>query len=494
MEKIIQASFKVPPLGRFVAYGTAGFRTLASDLHQVFFRSGLIALLRAFETEKFVGIMVTASHNHIRDNGLKMVDFNGEMMPIAWEKVAEDLVNASDLRAELEKLWPKDRKITGKVLIGADNRPSSRELVDCIKLAISSAECEFHDYGVITTPQLHFLVNESNREGSVAGIEVYVEGLRSKAGRLFEEFKGGERYERALQLDCAGGVGMSVMKELGFDWVQLVNLDPGQLNHDCGAEFAHKDRRLPLGMQLNLKSASFDGDADRLVYYYSAEQLNVLGGERLTVLYATALNRLLSKTSSEAKITVVTTGYSNSASIAYLESQGIRSIIVATGVKYLHQEAHNHDISIYFESNGHGTILHKGEVVRGLDPVVQSFLQLANSTVGDAVADLLLAEVSLRILDWNLNDWLGIYEDLPNIMVAVRSQKKDLIKNSLDQLEVLEPAELVIGIKGIVQEYASFNARTLVRPSGTEPIVRIYVESTSLSICQEISQKISNLL
>ena len=493
MEKILQASSTIPAAGRFIAYGTAGFRTLASDLHQVFFRSGLIALLRAFETEKFVGIMVTASHNHIRDNGLKMVDFNGEMIPIVWEKKAEELANALDLRAELEKIWPKDKK-NGKVLIGADNRPSSQELVDCIKLAINSAECEFHDYGVITTPQLHFLVNESNREGAVVGSGVYVEGLRGKVAKLFEEFCGGDRYEGGLQLDCAGGVGMGVMKELGFEWVKLVNLNPEQLNHECGAEFAHKDRRLPVGMELGVKSASFDGDADRLVYYKSAEQLSVLGGERLTVLYATALKRLLSQTSSDTKITVVTTGYSNSASILYLESQGIKSIIVPTGVKYLHQEAHHHDISIYFESNGHGTILHKPELISSLHPLVQSYLQLANTTVGDAVADLLLAEVSLRILDWSLDDWLSIYEDLPNIMIAVRSEKKDLIKNSWDQLEVLEPAELASSITNIIQSYTSFNARTLVRPSGTEPIVRIYVESTSLSTCHEISEKISSLL
>ena len=46
-------------------------------------------------------------------------------------------------------------------------------------------------------------------------------------------------------------------------------------------------------MQVGKKSASFDGNADKLVYYYSAAELNVIGGERLNVLYTAAIKKLM---------------------------------------------------------------------------------------------------------------------------------------------------------------------------------------------------------
>ena len=83
MENILSEDSRIPRPGKYISYGTAGFRTKATDLPLVFFRSGLVALLRASETENSIGIMVTASHNEIQDNGLKMVDYNGEMLPIS---------------------------------------------------------------------------------------------------------------------------------------------------------------------------------------------------------------------------------------------------------------------------------------------------------------------------------------------------------------------------------------------------------------------------
>ena len=182
MEKIIRASLEIPASTRYIAYGTAGFRTLASDLPQVFFRSGLVALLRASETSKFIGIMVTASHNQIQDNGLKMVDYNGEMLPISWEKTAESIANAEDLSSTLQEKWSD--AINGTILIGYDNRPSSVGLVDCIKSAITAAGSSFHDYGLVTTPQFHYLVNQCNLLSSIAPSELYLQNLQAKVNAV----------------------------------------------------------------------------------------------------------------------------------------------------------------------------------------------------------------------------------------------------------------------------------------------------------------------
>ena len=235
MENILKASLSVPIANRFISYGTAGFRTLATDLPMVFFRAGLVALLRAHETKKFIGIMVTASHNQIHDNGLKMVDFNGEMLPLSWEKKAENFANAASLEEALTNQWPIDINHS-TILIGADNRPSSPELVSYIKSSITAAGCLCHDYGVVTTPQFHYLVKQCNISSEIVPSSSYLFELKSRADTLLMQFPGGERYEKTLNLDCAGGVGANVMTEISYDWINLFNLDPTHLNLNCGAD------------------------------------------------------------------------------------------------------------------------------------------------------------------------------------------------------------------------------------------------------------------
>lgn len=54
---------------------------------------------------------------------------------------------------------------------------------------------------------------------------------------------------------------------------------------------------------------------------------------------------------------IVQTAYANGASTDYLKQSGLEVIVTPTGVKYLHEKASEYDIGIYFEANGHGTIL-----------------------------------------------------------------------------------------------------------------------------------------
>lgn len=75
------------PDGPNLAYGTAGFRTIAKDLDSALFRVGMLAALRSLQTGQATGVMITASHNGIEDNGVKIVDGDGGMLARAWEKV-----------------------------------------------------------------------------------------------------------------------------------------------------------------------------------------------------------------------------------------------------------------------------------------------------------------------------------------------------------------------------------------------------------------------
>ena len=86
---------KYPKPDAKLKYGTAGFREKAEVLESTFHRMGMLAILRSREQEKTVGLMVTASHNGVADNGIKMVDPTGDMLEAKWEKHAADLANAA---------------------------------------------------------------------------------------------------------------------------------------------------------------------------------------------------------------------------------------------------------------------------------------------------------------------------------------------------------------------------------------------------------------
>lgn len=78
------------------SYGTAGFRSDASILSSTVFRVGILAALRSLKTRSVIGLMVTASHNRVSDNGVKVSDPNGGMLTQEWEPFADAIASAGD--------------------------------------------------------------------------------------------------------------------------------------------------------------------------------------------------------------------------------------------------------------------------------------------------------------------------------------------------------------------------------------------------------------
>ncbi|CAE7569972.1 uap1l1, partial [Symbiodinium microadriaticum] len=73
-------------------YGTAGFRDEWTKLHAIFVRMGMMAALRSRSSGgKCTGVMITASHNPEKDNGIKIVDTDGGMLAQEWEPLAEEI-------------------------------------------------------------------------------------------------------------------------------------------------------------------------------------------------------------------------------------------------------------------------------------------------------------------------------------------------------------------------------------------------------------------
>jgi phosphoacetylglucosamine mutase len=162
-----------------------------------------------------------------------------------------------------------------------------------------------------------------------------------------------------------------------------------------------------------------------------------------------------------------------------------------TGVKYLHHAAEAYDVGVYFEANGHGTILFSSTAQRRIreaspdspaseDALLQlsNLIDLINQTVGDAISDMLLVEVILRSRQWDCTEWDGAYEDLPNKLLKVNVKDRSIFKTEDAERKLVSPPGLQSKIDDLVSKYKE--ARAFVRPSGTEDCVRVYAE-TSLS-------------
>ncbi|GFO41969.1 phosphoacetylglucosamine mutase [Plakobranchus ocellatus] len=166
LEKAVETGRKKYPrsLQNTVSYGTAGIRMRAENLDFILYRMGLLSVLFSkFRKGQVTGLMVTASHNPAEDNGVKIIDTMGEMMPIAWEKHATDLTNASDdkLGFALEEMIKHegiDLSISATVCTAMDTRPSSVQLLKAATDGIKALKGLCLNYGLLTTPQLHYMV------------------------------------------------------------------------------------------------------------------------------------------------------------------------------------------------------------------------------------------------------------------------------------------------------------------------------------------------
>lgn len=226
---------------------------------------------------------------------------------------------------------------------------------------------------------------------------------------------------------------------------------------------------------------SFDGDADRIVYYDPKEPFVLLDGDRIASLLALVTKSLLkdSGLSDEIKLAVVQTAYANGASSEYLKKiVGTEPVFADTGVKHLHAEALKHDIAIYFEANGHGTMI-ASEQTRNLlnkDGILHALLELANPLVGDAFADMFLVEALLSIAKMTILDWSKLYDDLPNCLLKVNVPNRLVYKTCDAGRRVVQPSGLQNMIDACIREMNP-GCRAFVRPSGTEDCVRVFAEA-----------------
>ncbi|KAF2488005.1 hypothetical protein BDY17DRAFT_290087 [Neohortaea acidophila] len=499
-------------------YGTAGFRMKDDLLDYIVFIVGIVATLRSRKVQgQTIGIMITASHNKYQDNGVKVVDTQGEMLEQSFEHVATQLANVhtpQDLgttyASVLKKLNIPATTKKAHVIFARDTRPSGLRLVKALKAGLEAAGAEYIDYGVLTTPQLHYLVKATNTEsGRNPFGEVSEEGYYKKLAKNFVAAMEDAKPIGSVTVDCANGVGAPKLKQLlkhlpppeksGLR-IRIVNDQiekPEALNEGCGADFVKTQQTTPAGFNGKAydRWASFDGDADRIIYYFNEEGpvFRMLDGDRIATLTASFIGELLQKAglAEKVKVSVIQTAYANGASTRYIE-QGLKlkSEFTDTGVKHLHHAALRADIGVYFEANGHGTVLFSPHATKKIflsEPqspaqlealnILRALTDLINQAVGDALSDLLLTEVILAHKGFTVKEWLATYTDMPSRLgkVNVLDRRSYTTVPGSAERKLASPQYMQEKIDEIVAKYK--DGRSFVRASGTEDAVRIYGEA-----------------
>jgi phosphoacetylglucosamine mutase len=562
---------------RKVAYGTAGFRTKASDLDWVLYRMGLLAALRSISQDcQTIGCMITASHNPEEDNGCKLVDPLGDMLEEKWEAYATSLVNSNDLHSTLVSLCQNELltsiaifeknepKKQAQVACAHDTRPSCALLLDAFTAGaqlLQELVC-VTNYGLLTTPQLHYMVRCVNTQGAYG--EASEQGYYNKISQAFmnvwsmietghstntEETK----YESDLYVDCANGVGAPKMKlfsdtlsplfvksthKLNFHLFNESKSQKDTLNHLCGADHVKVEQKAPLNLPAGgHKYCSFDGDADRIVYFYldHEQKFNLLDGDKIASLAATHLKELVEKAnlSDRIRLSIVQTAYANGSSTDFIQNvMKVNVSCVPTGVKHLHHEAQKCDIGVYFEANGHGTVLFSpkteqiieeqyarliptptptedvnnnnnnnwinsqsnSESLRALFSL-KHLKDCINQTVGDAICDLLLVELILASRQLTIARWQRLYTDLPSRQLKVKIKDRTCIETTDAERRVIRPVELQSRIDSLVNDGACCKSgRAFVRPSGTEDVVRVYAEADTQENCDRLANRVAQLV
>ncbi len=348
-------------------YGTAGFRCNNELLPPVMIRIAILAGMRSSSLNgEPVGIMITASHNPEIDNGVKLSDSNGGMLPLEWEQKASQIANSTNPLENHDLEIPSKNMI---VHIGRDTRAHSYQL-SCITVkTLVAMGAKVIDHGCVTTPQLHYYTLRSNPHhmpnalgcGSLGTCfeKDYMSSIIGSYVSLLNTYSEGNQKgvvsPRQLMLDCACGVGglkidklnaiLESYKQGGMlsRGVSLLNINPvnlpgvpgGSLNNKCGAEFVQKRRQFPeiYGTEwegrslLRSYAASLDGDADRIVFHFqdSNGKFLLLDGDKIAVLVSSFVQeelRILSTKVPEAndvRCGIVQTAYANGSSTDYLK-------------------------------------------------------------------------------------------------------------------------------------------------------------------------------
>ncbi len=288
------------------------------------------------------GIMITASHNPFYDNGIKVINANGEKLD-------------DNVTALIEAYLDGNLALLG--VSGADLPLAQKDNIGCIE-----------DY--------------------VSGRNRYMGYLISVASHSYKKLK--------IGLDCANGASWMIAKAvfgaLGAQ-MYIIGNEPNGLNVNMGCGSTHLEKLCELVKEKKLDMGfAFDGDADRCLAV--DEFGNVIDGDAMLYI----LGKRLKKRGNLNGDTVVATIMSNSGLIKSLAEIGIKVEQTAVGDRFVYEKMQSADFKLGGEQSGH--IILKKYATTG-DGILTAIMMLeevcdTKQTLSELVADLKLYPQKLK--------------------------------------------------------------------------------------------------
>jgi phosphoacetylglucosamine mutase len=183
----------------------------------------------------------------------------------------------------------------------------------------------------------------------------------------------------------------------------------------------------------------------------------------------------------------------------------LSTVCTPTGVKHLHHAATRFDIGVYFEANGHGTVIfsdYATELFSSTEPQspgqksaldsLKALTRLINQAVGDALSDMLLVEVILSYKSWGPPEWITTYTDLPSRLVKVAVADRGMFKTVDAERKLVSPEGIQDKIDDVQARY--HKARAFARASGTEDAVRVYAEAATKPETEDLAKRVADLV
>lgn len=351
-----------------------------------------------------VGVMVSASHNPVEDNGIKIVGPDGYKLRDELEELLERTVEELDREDRLPRPTGLD---VGRVRY----EPRWRE--------------------------------------------AYLQHLVERAGATFEGWR--------VVVDCANGaaheIAPELLRRLGADVVAINTGATGEdINVGCGSthpeQAAEAVRRT--GARVGL---AFDGDADRCIAI--DERGEVVDGDQ--ILAICALERLRQGTLPGRA--VAATVYSNGGLRAALRRAGGDVVITPPGDRHVLEAMLQRGLVLGGEQSGH-------------------VIFLEHARTGDGVLTGLMLLGVMKRAGRPLSELAAQMPRFPQALVNVRVARKEGLLDSSEVREAIQRAERALGESG----------RIYVRPSGTEPVIRVMVEGPDREQVQRLAHEVAEVV
>ncbi|GAA3842001.1 phosphoglucosamine mutase [Sphaerisporangium flaviroseum] len=395
-------------------------------------------------------------------------------------------------------------------VVGRDPRASGEFLEAAVVAGLASSGVDVLRLGVLPTPAVAFLtsalgadlgvmLSASHNPAPDNGIKFFTRGgfklpdavendieqrlgekwnrpVGPAVGRVRDAFGEADRYVShvlttvpgrldglRLVVDCAHGAAHMVAPEAllrAGAVVETIGASPDGLNINEGVGSTHlgalREAVLERGADAGI---AYDGDADRCLAVTSSGE--VVDGDQIMAVLALAMH----SSGTLVKDTVVATIMSNLGFKIALKKAGLTMVETAVGDRYVLEAMKAGGFNLGGEQSGH-------------------VVMLDHATTGDGLLTSLhlLAEVART--GRSLDDLASVMTRLPQVLVNVRDVSKAKAATSPDLASAVSAAEKSLGDTG----------RVLIRPSGTEPMVRVMVEAESQQEAELIANKLADVV